>query len=173
MRVGVPRRRRPDVGSALALVPAGLLVLVLLGALAVDSAVTYLGQQQLHDALTAAANDAAGAAIDNRAFYQGGRVVLDASQAQTVVCESVDAQRFSQLRDVRVWVTVEGADIIVHGTAVVDGVFGRALPGFATRTVSAGVDAVASSGAASVNASDGSAPAPGGAGAAAPSCMMP
>lgn len=141
-----PPRRRPESGSALALVPAGLLVLVLLGALAVDSAVTYLGQQQLHDALTAAANDAAGAAIDNTVFYRNGHVVLDASRAQTIVCESVAAQHFSQLRQVRIWVSVEGPDITVRGTAVVDAVFGRAIPGFATRSVSAGVDAVAVSG---------------------------
>lgn len=143
---GLGGRRRTDRGSVLALVPAGLLVIVLLGAMVVDSAVTYLGQQQLHDALTAAANDAAGAAIDNASFYREGRVALDGSEAQSIVCESVQAQRFSQLHDVRVWVTVDGPDISVRGTAVVDGVFGRALPGFATRTVSAGVEAVAVSG---------------------------
>ncbi|HVA74728.1 MAG TPA: hypothetical protein VNF71_09205 [Acidimicrobiales bacterium] len=158
----------------LALVPAGLLVLVLLGALAVDSAVTYLGQQQLHDALTAAANDAAGAAIDSSIFYREGRVVLDGSEAQTIVCESIDAQHFSQLRDVHVWVTVAGPDITVRGTAVVDGVFGRALPGFSTRTVSAGVDAVAVTGATSgaVQARPGAASVPG-AVATTSSCGMP
>lgn len=145
--LGGQRRRDSESGSVLALVPAGFLVLVLLGALAVDSAVAYLGQQQLHDALAAAANDAAGAAIDNTLFYRGGQVELNGSTAETVVCESVDAQHFSQLHQVQVWVAVNGADITVSGTAVVDGVFGRALPGFAKRTVSARVDAVAVSGA--------------------------
>lgn len=140
------RSRDGESGSVLALVPAGLLVLVLLGALAVDSAVAYLGQQQLHDALAAAANDAAGAAIDNTLFYRGGQVVLNGSTAETVACESVGAQHFSQLHHVQVWVAVNGPDITVRGTAVVDGVFGRAIPGFATRTVSARVDAVAVSG---------------------------
>ena len=135
--------RRRDSGSVLALVPAGFLVLILLGALAVDSAVTYLGQQQLHDALTAAANDAAGAAIDNAAFYGSGRVVIDGTEAETVVCQSVGAQHFSQLHGVRVWVTTNGPDISVEGRATVDAVFGRALPGFGTRTVTARVDAIA------------------------------
>lgn len=136
-------RRAGDSGSVLALVPAGFLVLLLLGALAVDSAVAYLGQQQLRDALTAAANDAAGAAIDNALFYRQGRVVVDSSEAQRVVCRSVEAQHFSQLHGVRVWVTTQGADISVDGRATVDAVFGRALPGFGTRTVSARVNAVA------------------------------
>ena len=140
--------RRTERGSALALVPAGFLVLILLGAMAVDSAVSYLGQQQLHDALTAAANDAASAAIDNATFYSSGRIVIDASTAATVVCESVAAQHFSQLRHVRLWVTTSGRDINVQGSAAVDGVFGRVIPGFATRTVRASVDALADSGAA-------------------------
>lgn len=140
------RGGRGERGSALALVPAGFLVLVLLGAMAVDSAVTYLGQQQLHDALTAAANDAAGAAIDNSAFYRSGRVVLDPSTTAGVVCESITAQHFSQLRDIRVWVATGGREIEVQATAVVDGVFGRAIPGFASRTVRAEVHAVAESG---------------------------
>lgn len=142
-------RRVREAGSVLALVPAGFLVLLLLGALAVDSAVAYLGQQQLRDALTAAANDAAGAAIDNALFYRDGRVVLDPATARTVVCESVDAQHFSQLRHVQVWVAVDGADITVRGTAVIDAVFGRAVSGFAVRTVRAAVHAVAVSGQAS------------------------
>ena len=137
------RVRRMEGGSALALVPAGFLVIILLGGIALDSAVTYLGQQQLHDTLTAAANDAAGAAIDNASFYREGRLVLDPVSAATIVCQSVNAQRFSQLHDVRVLVSTEGADISVSGSAVVDGVFGRAIPGFATRTVHASVDAVA------------------------------
>jgi len=144
MRVRLPTGRRAgESGSVLALVPAGFLVLILLGALAVDSAVAYLGQQQLRDALTAAANDAAGAAIDNALFYRQGRVVVDSSEAQHVVCQSVEAQHFSQLHGVRVWVTTRGADISVQGRATVDAVFGRSLPGFGTRTVSARVDAVA------------------------------
>lgn len=136
-------RCRRENGSVLALVPAGFMVLILLGALAVDSAVTYLGQQQLHDALTAAANDAAGAAIDNRGFYETGRVVIDSAEAESVVCQSIQAQHFSQLHGVHVWVSTDGPDISVIGRATVDAVFGRAIPGFGTRTVSARVDAVA------------------------------
>jgi hypothetical protein len=143
VRVLRPHHTGREEGSVLALVPAGFIVLILLGALAVDSAVAYLGQQQLHDAITAAANDAAGAAIDNALFYRSGRVALDSFEARSVVCESIDAQHFSQLRDVHVSVATDGPDITVVATATVDAVFGRALPGFSTRSVSARVDAVA------------------------------
>ncbi|MGH9095498.1 MAG: hypothetical protein ACRDXE_10090, partial [Acidimicrobiales bacterium] len=78
-RVGVRRRPGPDGdrGSALMLVPAGFLVLMLLGAMAVDSGATYLGQRQLADALAGAANDAAGAALSDRSFYVQGRIAVD------------------------------------------------------------------------------------------------
>jgi hypothetical protein len=139
------RKRRPsgDRGSVLALVPAGFLVLIALGALAVDSAVAYLGQQQLHDALVAAANDAASSAIDHSAFYGSGSVVISLPAAQQVVCESVLQQHVSQLHQVKLWLAVNGTEVRVIGEAEVDAVFGRAIPGFGTRHVRAVVDAVA------------------------------
>ena len=137
---------RPQEGSVLALVPAGFLVFILLAALAVDSAVAYLGQQQLHDTLVAAANDAASASVDHAAFYRSGSVVLSLPVAEEIVCESVAAQHSSQLRDVRLWLGVQGPDLRVTAEAKVDAVFGRALHGFASRSVRATVDAVAANG---------------------------
>jgi hypothetical protein len=135
--------RGDDRGSVLALVPAGFLVLILLGALAVDSAVTYLGQQRLHDTLAAAATDAATAGIDNGSFYRSGRVVLDPAQVARTVCLSVRAQNQSGLLDLRLWVAVDGNRVGLEGTATVDAVFGRAIPGLARRQVRADVSAVA------------------------------
>ena len=137
------RRTSSNRGSVLALVPAGFLVLVALAALAVDSAVTYLGQQELHDTLVAAANDAASSAIDHSAFYGSGSVVISLPVAQQVVCESVVQQRASQLHQMKLWLGVSGAKLTVMGEAKVDAVFGRAIPGFGTRQVRAVVNAVA------------------------------
>lgn len=137
------RRLSGDRGSVLALVPAGFLVLIALGALAVDSAVAYQGQQQLHDALVAAANDAASSAIDHSAFYGSGSVVISLPVAQQVVCRSLVQQHDSQLHQVKLWLGVNGAELRVMGEAKVDAVFGRAIPGFGTRQVRAVVDAVA------------------------------
>jgi len=135
-----------DEGSVLALVPAVFLVLVILGALAVDSAVTYLGQRQLHDAMVAAANDSVAAAVDDRSFYQQARIVLDPSRVAAVACASVEAQHMSDVHGLRVWVTVGQASVRVRATAVVDAVFGQALPGFGTRSISAAALATLESG---------------------------
>jgi hypothetical protein len=116
------------------LVPAGFLVLMMLGALAVDSAATYLAQQQLRDSLTAAANDAVTAGLSNRSFYSSGALTLDPSQAAVFVCLSVSAQADQDLHNVRLWMAVDGAAIRLEGTATVDAVFGRAIPGFGERS---------------------------------------
>lgn len=139
-------RAGTEAGSVLALIPAGFLVLILLGALAVDSAVAYLGQQQLHDALSAAANDAVGAGVDDRAFYRQGIVVLDPAAVEQTVCASIAAQGDTGLHQLTVQVSVSGDSVLVTGSASVDGVFGRALPGFGTRSVRSSASATLSEG---------------------------
>jgi hypothetical protein len=129
-------------GSVLMLVPAGFLVLIILAALAVDSAAAYLGQQQLHDSLAAAANDAVTAGLSNQSFYANGAVVLDPSAVGRVVCLTVAAQSDSDLHGLTVRMAVDGASVRLEGTATVDAVFGRAIPGFGLRHVKADVRAV-------------------------------
>ncbi len=133
------RHTRPvkEHGSALALVPAGFLVLIILGALAVDSATAFLGQRQLGDALTAAANDAAGAGLSNPAFYGSGALVIDPGTAVRVVCHSLAAQTDQDLSDVHVEIAVAGNAVGVRATAEATAVFGRAIPGFGHHQVSA------------------------------------
>jgi hypothetical protein len=123
------------------LVPAGFLVLMLLAALSVDSAVAYLGQRQLDDALTAAANDAATAGLSNTGFYQQGAVILDPATTVVEVCRSLAAQGDGGLHDLRLAVGVAGAEVTVRATARVDGVFGGIVAGLASRQVSAQVTA--------------------------------
>lgn len=142
----VRRRDSSDLGSVLALIPAGFLTFIILGALAVDSAVAYQGQQQLHDTLVAAANDAASAAVDRSAFYASGSVVLNASEAGQIVCHSVASQRSSELHDTRLWLAVQGTSVRLVGESTVYAVFGRAIPGFGARRVRASVNALASTG---------------------------
>ena len=145
-RRGGPASSVSDRGSALALVPAGFLVLVLLASLAVDSALAYLGQQQLHDALAAAANDAVTAGLDNASFYRQGSLVLDPAAVAQTVCASVAAQHDSGLHDMTLSVAIDGDSVRVAGSAVVDAVFGRAIPGMARRSVSSSAAATLASG---------------------------
>lgn len=134
-----------DRGSVLALVPAGFLVLVLLGGLAVDSAVAYQRQHQLHDALTAAVNDAVSAGLDDRSFYRGGAVTLDPSAVASAVCRSMAAQQLPALHGLRLAMAISDDSVRLRGAASVDPVFGRAIPGVGDRNVSSTADATLAS----------------------------
>lgn len=122
-------------GSVLMLMPAAVLVLVILAALAVDAAVVFLAQRQLADATAAAANDAAGAAVSDHRFYEQGEVVIDRMEADGVARQAFavhlpDADPSARLRltgspDV----VVAGATVCVAADAVVELIFSPALPG--------------------------------------------
>lgn len=121
---------RDQRGSVLLLVPASVLVLVVLGAIAVDSAVAFLGQRELSNAAAAAANDAAVAALSDRAFYVDGRLAVDPARALVVARHAVSARASRGVEVVSVDVDVtparDGVCVTVRGR--VPYVFGRALP---------------------------------------------
>lgn len=117
------------------LVPAAVLVLVILGAIAVDLSVAFLGQRELANMAAASANDAATAALSKATFYQGrggsapGAIELDERLARETVARVLSAQAPSG-------VTVTGFDVKAPGSQVcvtVDGrveyLFAKAIPG--------------------------------------------
>jgi uncharacterized membrane protein len=113
----------------LILVPTLVLVLVVLAAIAVDSAVVFLGQRQLGDAAAAAAKDAA-SALSDPSFYRAGSVSLDPTVARRVADASVAAQDRSGVSiDGPVDVQVAGRQVCVSLTGHVEAIFGRAIPG--------------------------------------------
>ena len=129
----MPRDR--ERGSVLLLVPAGMLVLLILGAIAVDSAVVLLGQRELGSAVSAAANDAAAAAFADAPFYEGGAVQLDLSRAQQVAQQSFAARRPGGLELTRpLDVTIAGRQICVSAEATVRHVFSPSVPGLSRVT---------------------------------------
>jgi hypothetical protein len=131
----------------LILVPAGVLVLIVLAAIAVDMGVVYLGQRQLADATAAAANDAAGAGLSDSAFYRHGSVNLDEQRVAQVVCAAMRAQTANVVRNLTLEVAVEGQTVAVRSHGLVEEVFGRALPGMpAARAVRAEAEADAATG---------------------------
>lgn len=130
----------------LALVPAAFLVLVLLAALAVDSAVAFQAHEQLHDALIGAANDAVTAGLSQQAFYSDGVVRLDPAAVDAAVCEALGAEDLEPFHGLLVGVSVGADSVEVTASARVDAVFGRAIPGFATRVVSSSAEAVVTDG---------------------------
>lgn len=115
-------------GSVLALVPATVLVVVILAAIAVDSAYVFLAQRALAAEVAGAANDIAGLAVDDVAFYSEGSLALSSAEAETYV-----ARRFGRtpepLAEVTATVTVSGPSVTVSAVGRVRRIFGAAIPG--------------------------------------------
>jgi len=119
------------------LFPAAVLIVIVLAAITVDSAIAFLGQREVADAVVAAANDAAGEGVGNQTFYEGGRVDLDPATVQQLAVDRVtavlDADRFHHLVvDVALSPsTVPGCPprVRVHASARVSTIFEAAVPG--------------------------------------------
>jgi hypothetical protein len=136
------------------LMPAAVLVLVILGAIAVDNAAVFLAQRELVDAAAGAANDAAAAALEDAAFYRaGGQLTIDPQRAQRIAEEGVAARAPSGMTLLgRPVVQVAGRQVCVELRASVPRIFGRALPGLgADPVVTARATATAAGGAAGPN----------------------
>lgn len=143
--VRVPRRKAAERGSVLALVPAGFLVLIILAAFAINSAVAYKASQQLHDTLLAAANDGAAAGLDGTLFYSTGALELSPSRVDQQVCASVRAQNTPGLQTQTIGVAVDGLWVEVTGSAIAQGLFARGIPGFGAIRVNSSATVVVAS----------------------------
>ena len=117
-----PLRRfgRDQRGNTLVLFPAAILIVLGLGALAVDSAVLFLGQRRLADVAASVASDAV-AAISTSAYYDpsGSSIELDpvrASRRAQQVVATISSDR--SLEDVSCDVTVRGlrAEVVCEAT---------------------------------------------------------
>lgn len=134
-----------DEGSVLMLVPAAVLVLLVLGAVCVDSAIVFLAQRDLANRTAAAANDIAGFAVSDDAFYdRAGTVTLDDERADAYVQLAFPAddppggfQSWSADAD------AAGGSVTVAAEAEVRSVFARAIPG-TSRTTTVRARSVAS-----------------------------
>ena len=130
------RQPEPERGSVLLLFPVGVLIVVVLAAVAVDSSIAFLGERELSGAVTAAANDAADA-LSDPAFYRSGSVQPDPGEAEQVaedrVRSSLDASRYHHLSvQARVLSPPGGGcswTIEVTASATVRYLFAPALPG--------------------------------------------
>ena len=125
------------------LMPAGVLVVLVLGALAVDSAILFLGERELADLTAAAANDAATVALLEEPFYRCGRLTLDEDEAREVARTISAARTSDAVEDVEIDVEIDNAvnppEVTVAAAGVVRLVFTPAIPG---TTRSRRVDAV-------------------------------
>ncbi|WP_165492006.1 hypothetical protein [Egibacter rhizosphaerae] len=80
----------PDTGSALLLVPAGLLILVVLAGLAVDAAIAYMARREVASIASGAANEAVIAALQSEAFYrEDGTLRIDDEDVRAIAAQAV------------------------------------------------------------------------------------
>ena len=133
-------------GSVLLLFPAAVLIVLVLAAITVDSSIAFLAQRELANATAAAANDAAGLAVDSQAFYQGDRIELNPYAVEAVAVErvrlAIDQSRHRAL-DVRVTASPPAGPgcpwtVQVSASSRVPYVFAKALPGGPDEAVGAG-----------------------------------
>jgi Flp pilus assembly protein TadG len=119
-------------GSVLMLMPAAVLIVIVLGSIAVDFAIAFLGEREAASLAAAAANDAATAAVDEQAFRRTGEFRIDEARARRVARAALEASS-SELDaiEIDVAVTTAGGEpavtVTVRGT--VHYVFAPAIPG--------------------------------------------
>lgn len=117
----------------LMLVPAAVLVLMVLAAIAVDAAVAFLAQRELGAAAAAAANDAA-TAISEERFYRAGpgrspALSIDELEARRVVDAAVAARTGRGVHLTAVSVETDGRRVCVALVGRAPYVFAKAVPG--------------------------------------------
>lgn len=128
-------------GSVLMLMPAAVLVLVVLGAIAVDAALVFMAQRELQNATAAAANDAAVAALSEQALYECGDLTIAGQRARAVV-EAAFAARIADTVETvgrpEVTVAADGAlQVTVAARGTVELLFTPAVRDWDTQEVTA------------------------------------
>ncbi len=128
--LSVARRLRGHQGSVLILMPAAMLIVLLLGAIAVDLTIVHLRQQQAIEAAASAANDAVTGGLDQTALRAGHGYHLDPAQVDAAVDRSIDAQGLADQLAAPPQITEPTANsITVVLTLRAEYLFARALPG--------------------------------------------
>lgn len=122
------------------LFPAAVLIVVILAAITVDSAIVFLGQREVVNSVAAAANDAATIGVSNSAFYRAGAVELDVGTVRAITEQRVRAALSGdRFHDLQVGVIVLPAtagcppSLRVEASATVAYLFARAIPGAPAR----------------------------------------
>jgi len=139
-RLTARRRGAGQRGSALLLMPAGLLIVVLLAAVAFDVSRLYLARRELVDVAASAASDIAAEAIDPAAYLASGELRWSQARADAALREALARRGLEG--DVRGSVSLgagSSPQVEVVLEADVRWLFARGLPGGgATTTVRGG-----------------------------------
>jgi Flp pilus assembly protein TadG len=119
---------RSERGTVLMLMPAAMLVLLVLASIMVDYAIVAMRARELHSAASAAANDAATAAI-SRSGLRTGETWVDADRARRVAEAAFAAQGLELDQPPTVTVSLDGREVTVTAHATYGYLFATAVPG--------------------------------------------
>lgn len=123
-----------DRGSALMLMPAGVLVVLVLAAIAMDLSLVHLVRREAVAAAEAAANDASTYGLDERAYRRGEGYALDPERVRAAVDSSLAAAGLTDDLVMEPQVTTSATTVQVRVEVRVRYVFAPALPGVAHST---------------------------------------
>ncbi len=133
-------RSHDEDGSVLVMVPAGFLVMIMLGAMAVDLSLAFAGERRVADLAASIAN-AAASQVDDTVFYgtAGSDVQIDQGRvAILLAAEQLLAEQDPALVGVQVTAGFPDAlSVAVTVTADVPYLFLDAIPGMGSRRVDA------------------------------------
>jgi hypothetical protein len=127
-----PTPERAERGSVLMLMPAAILVVIVLGSIAVDFSIAFLGERELASLAAAAANDATTAGVDLERLRDDGTFVLDEDRVLAVVRSTIGGSSTEvDLEPPVVELTFVDGEPAVRVTlrGTVDYIFARAIPG--------------------------------------------
>jgi hypothetical protein len=114
--------------------PAAVLIVIVLGAIAVDLSIVQLSEREVATAAAGAANDAVTYGLDETTLRSDGAYVLDQGRVEQAVRLSIASGDLGDEVD-RVDVTITGPESVeVTLTLDVDYVFAKAIPGGPDRT---------------------------------------
>lgn len=123
-------KRASDEGSVLMLIPAAFLILLVLGAIAIDLTAIRVGQRSLLSSATDAANDAVTVGLDEDAYRAGAGYRLDPDKVRESVYAVLYAKGILHRLTAAPTITIHpDGSVTVELRGKVDHIFGRALPG--------------------------------------------
>ncbi len=119
-----------DRGSVLMLMPAAFLILLVLGAIAVDLTAIRVGERSLLSSATDAANDAVTAGLDENTYRSGGGYDLDPQRVRDSVYAVLYAKGIlNRLTTPPSIVIHTDRSVTVTLKGRVEHIFAKALPG--------------------------------------------